>query len=84
MLCIRNELVEANIVGNYTIIMPNRLKIVLILFTMTVLFSGLILVEDVKDVEGLKASKTKSWNYGAKTKGIVCGDKLCSEKYKSR
>lgn len=76
--------VEANIVGNYTIIMLNRLKIVLILFAMTGLFSGLMLVEDVKDADGLKASKTKTWKYGAKTKEIVCGDKLCSEKYKSR
>lgn len=64
--------------------MLSRLKIVLILFTVIGLFSGLMLVEDVKDVDAAKASKVKTWKYGAKTKGIVCGDKLCSEKYKSQ
>lgn len=49
-------------------------------------FSGLIFGFTItyEEVDAAKASKVKTWKYGAKTKGIVCGDKLCSEKYKSR
>lgn len=49
-------------------------------------FSGLIFgfMVPYEETDAAKASKIKTWKYGAKTKGIVCGDKLCSEKYISR
>lgn len=49
-------------------------------------FSGLIFgfTISLEEADAAKASKVKTWKYGAKTKGIVCGDKLCTEKYTSR
>lgn len=53
----------------------------LVLFALMGLFSGLALTGEIEDADAAKASKVKSWKYGSKTKGVVCGDKLCSEKY---
>jgi hypothetical protein len=60
----------------------SALRTGLVLFAFTGLIFGLIIPHD--EADAAKASKTKVWKYGEKTKGIVCGDKLCSEKYKSR
>lgn len=59
----------------------SALRTGLVLFAFTGLIFGLIIPHD--EADAVKA-KTKVWKYGEKTKGIVCGDKLCSEKYKSR
>lgn len=56
-------------------------KCLLVLFAFSGLFFGLILAGETQESDAAKASKVKSWKYGSKTKGIVCGDKLCSEKY---
>lgn len=58
----------------------SALRTGLVLFAFTGLIFGLIM--PYEEADAVKASKT--WKYGEKTKGIVCGDKLCSEKYKSR
>lgn len=61
--------------------MVKLLGTALVLFAFMGLFSGLILAGQIEDADAAKASKVKSWKYGSKTKGVVCGDKLCSEKY---
>lgn len=60
----------------------SALKAGLVLFA----FSGLIFgfMVPYEKADAAKASNVKTWKYGAKTKGIVCGDKLCSEKYTSQ
>ncbi len=55
------------------------LKISLVFFAVMGLFTFVALI-DSHDAEAAKASKVKTWKYGSKTKGIVCGDKLCSER----
>lgn len=59
----------------------SALRTGLVLFAFSGLIFGFMITYEV---DAAKASKVKTWKYGAKTKGIVCGDKLCSEKYKSR
>jgi hypothetical protein len=54
----------------------SALKASLILFAIIGLFFGPALVIEA---DAAKAAKVKTWKYGAKTKGIVCGDRLCSE-----
>jgi hypothetical protein len=55
----------------------SALRAFLVLFAVIGLFSGLALV--IEDADAAKAIKVKTWKYGAKTKGVVCGDRLCSE-----
>ncbi|MBI5697290.1 MAG: hypothetical protein HZC29_02060 [Thaumarchaeota archaeon] len=56
------------------------MKCLLVLFAFLGLFFGLVLAGETQEADAAKA-KSKAWKYGYKTKGIVCGDKLCSEKY---
>ncbi len=46
-----------------------------ILATMTIVTS----VDMISDAEALKSQGTSTGKYGSATKGIVCGDRLCSE-----
>ena len=60
----------------------SALRTAFVLFAFSGLIFGFMIIHE--EADAVKASKVKTWKYGAKTKGIVCGDKLCSEKYKSR
>jgi hypothetical protein len=55
------------------------LKVGLAFFALVGLFTFIALI-DLQEADAAKASKVRTWKYGSKTKGIVCGDKLCSEK----
>lgn len=60
----------------------SALRTAFVLFAFSGLIFGFMIIHE--EADAAKASKVKTWKYGAKTKGIVCGDKLCSEEYKSR
>jgi hypothetical protein len=53
------------------------LNVIFIITFSTILTFGL--VESFQDAEALKSKGTYLPKYGSATKGIVCGDKLCSE-----
>ncbi len=57
-----------------------KLTALAVLFATTILLSGAIVTStSVQSVEALKAEGVSSSAYGSKTKGMVCGDRLCSE-----
>ena len=57
-----------------------KLTALAVLFATTILLSGAIVTStSVQSVEALKAQGVSSSSYGSKTKGMVCGDRLCSE-----
>ncbi len=56
-----------------------KLTALAVLFVTGILFSGAIMTSTVQSADAIRGEGVSSSSYGSKTKGTVCGDRLCSE-----